>query len=194
MFLASEGKLRMIASSGMKAPVILGGIGVFAEFEAVSLNSRGDVAFFGILYRARKVGAVHQLHESCRGRRAGSRRRLPRWLRRARRQRHGRRCISGRGQAGPGARCYLCRARRGARASARYGRSSAGWAAFSPGSLKELGLTIPAVWPSVPSSTGVAGRISASSSPTALTGGRSRRGDRRRQAAAFMRPSVVGLR
>ena len=29
----------------MKAPVILGGIGVFAEFEAVSLNSRGDVAF-----------------------------------------------------------------------------------------------------------------------------------------------------
>ena len=71
VFLASEGKLRTIASSGMKAPVILGGIGVFAEFEAVSLNSRGDVAFLAwvrhgretieVLYVARKVGAVHQL-------------------------------------------------------------------------------------------------------------------------------------
>jgi len=71
VFLASEGRLRTIASSGMKAPVILGGIGVFAEFEAVSLNSRGDVAFLAwvrhgretieVLYVARKVGAVHQL-------------------------------------------------------------------------------------------------------------------------------------
>ena len=71
VFLASEGKLRTIASSGMKAPVILGGIGVFAEFEAVSLNSRGDVAFLAwvrhgretieVIYLARKVGAVHQL-------------------------------------------------------------------------------------------------------------------------------------
>ena len=71
VFLASEGKLRTIASSGMKAPVILGGIGVFAEFEAVSLNSRGDVAFLAwvrhgretieVVYVARKVGAVHQL-------------------------------------------------------------------------------------------------------------------------------------
>jgi hypothetical protein len=71
VFLASEGKLRTIASSGMKAPVILGGIGVFAEFEAVSLNSRGDVAFLAwvrhgretieAIYVARKVGAVHQL-------------------------------------------------------------------------------------------------------------------------------------
>ena len=71
VFLASEGKLRTIASSGMKAPVILGGIGVFAEFEAVSLNSRGDLAFLAwvrhgretieVIYVARKVGAVHQL-------------------------------------------------------------------------------------------------------------------------------------
>jgi hypothetical protein len=71
VFLASDGKLRTIASSGMKAPVILGGIGVFAEFEAVSLNSRGDVAFLAwvrhgretieVVYVARKVGAVHQL-------------------------------------------------------------------------------------------------------------------------------------
>ena len=71
VLLASEGKLRTIASSGMKAPVILGGIGVFAEFEAVSLNSRGDVAFLAwvrhgretieVVYVARKVGAVHQL-------------------------------------------------------------------------------------------------------------------------------------
>jgi hypothetical protein len=71
VFLASEGKLRTIASSGVKAPVILGGIGVFAEFEAVSLNSRGDVAFLAwvrhgretieVIYVARKVGAVHQL-------------------------------------------------------------------------------------------------------------------------------------
>jgi hypothetical protein len=71
VFLASEGKLRTIASSGMKAPVILGGIGVFAEFEAVSLNSRGDMAFLAwvrhgretieVIYVARKVGAVHQL-------------------------------------------------------------------------------------------------------------------------------------
>ena len=71
VFLASDGKLRTIASAGMKAPVILGGIGVFAEFEAVSLNSRGDVAFLAwvrhgretveVLYVARKVGAVHQL-------------------------------------------------------------------------------------------------------------------------------------
>ena len=71
VFLASEGKLRTIASSGMKAPVFLGGIGVFAEFEAVSLNSRGDVAFLAwvrhgretieAIYVARKVGAVHQL-------------------------------------------------------------------------------------------------------------------------------------
>jgi hypothetical protein len=55
----------------MKAPVILGGIGVFADFEAVSLNSRGDVAFLAwvrhgretieVIYVARKVGAVHQL-------------------------------------------------------------------------------------------------------------------------------------
>jgi hypothetical protein len=71
VFLASEGKLRTIASSGMKAPVILGGIGIFAEFEAVSLNGRGDVAFLAwvrhgretieVIYVARKVGAVHQL-------------------------------------------------------------------------------------------------------------------------------------
>ena len=71
VFLANEGKLRTIASSGVKAPVILGGIGVFAEFEAVSLNSRGDVAFLAwvrhgrdtieVIYVARKVGAVHQL-------------------------------------------------------------------------------------------------------------------------------------
>jgi len=71
VFLASEGKLRTIASSGMKAPVIRGGIGVFAEFEAVSLNSRGDLAFLAwvrhgretieVIYVARKVGAVHQL-------------------------------------------------------------------------------------------------------------------------------------
>jgi hypothetical protein len=71
VFLASDGKLRTIASSGMKAPVIRGGIGVFAEFEAVSLNSRGDVAFLAwvrhgretieVIYVARKVGAVHQL-------------------------------------------------------------------------------------------------------------------------------------
>jgi hypothetical protein len=71
VFLASEGKLRTIASSGMKAPVLLGGIGVFAEFEAVSLNNRGDVAFLAwvrhgretieVIYVARKVGAVHQL-------------------------------------------------------------------------------------------------------------------------------------
>jgi hypothetical protein len=71
VFLANEGKLRTIASSGVKAPVILGGIGVFAEFEAVSLNSRGDVAFLAwvrhgreiieVVYVARKVGAVHQL-------------------------------------------------------------------------------------------------------------------------------------
>ena len=71
VFLASEGQLRTIASSGMKAPVILGGIGVFAEFEAVSINSHGDVAFLAwvrhgretieVVYVARKVGAVHQL-------------------------------------------------------------------------------------------------------------------------------------
>lgn len=71
VFLASDGKLRTIASSGMKAPVILGGIGVFAEFEAVSINSRGEVAFLAwvrhgretveVVYVARKVGAVHQL-------------------------------------------------------------------------------------------------------------------------------------
>jgi hypothetical protein len=71
VFLASESRLRTIASSGMKAPVILGGIGVFAEFEAVSLNNRGDVAFLAwvrhgretveVVYVARKVGAVHQL-------------------------------------------------------------------------------------------------------------------------------------
>jgi hypothetical protein len=71
VFLASEDKLRTIAPSGMKAPVILGGIGVFAEFEAVSLNNRGDVAFLAwvrhgretieVVYVARKVGAVHQL-------------------------------------------------------------------------------------------------------------------------------------
>ena len=71
VFLASEGRLRTIASSGMKAPVILGGIGVFAEFEAVSLSSRGDMAFLAwvrhgretieVVYVARKVGAVHQL-------------------------------------------------------------------------------------------------------------------------------------
>jgi len=71
VFLASDGKLRTIVSSGMKAPVILGGIGVFAEFEAPSLNDRGDVAFLAwvrhgretieAIYIARKVGAVHQL-------------------------------------------------------------------------------------------------------------------------------------
>jgi hypothetical protein len=71
VFLAGESRLRTIASSGMKAPVILGGIGVFAEFEAVSLNNRGDVAFLAwvrhgretieVVYVARKVGAVHQL-------------------------------------------------------------------------------------------------------------------------------------
>jgi hypothetical protein len=71
VFLASESRLRTIASSGIKAPVILGGIGVFAEFEAVSLNNRGDVAFLAwvrhgretieVVYVARKVGAVHQL-------------------------------------------------------------------------------------------------------------------------------------
>ena len=71
VFLASDGRLRTIASAGMKAPVILGGIGVFAEFEAVSLNSRGDVAFLAwvrhgretieVVYVARKVGAVHHL-------------------------------------------------------------------------------------------------------------------------------------
>jgi hypothetical protein len=71
VFLASDGRLRTIASSGMKAPVIRGGIGVFAEFEAVSLNSRGDLAFLAwvrhgrgtieVIYVARKVGAVHQL-------------------------------------------------------------------------------------------------------------------------------------
>ena len=71
VFLASEGRLRTIASSGMKAPVILGGIGVFAEFEAVSLDNRGDVAFLAwvrhgretieAIYVARKTGAVHQL-------------------------------------------------------------------------------------------------------------------------------------
>src|SRR5215510_11186538 len=71
VFVSSVGRLRTIASSGMKAPVILGGIGVFAEFEAVSLNGRGDVAFLAlvcnepetteVMYVARKVGAVHQL-------------------------------------------------------------------------------------------------------------------------------------
>jgi hypothetical protein len=71
VFLASEGRLRTIATSGMKAPVVRGGIGVFAEFEAASLNSRGDVAFLAwvrhgretieVIYVARKVGAVHQL-------------------------------------------------------------------------------------------------------------------------------------
>jgi hypothetical protein len=71
VFLSGEGKLQTIASSGMKAPVLLGGIGVFAEFEAVSLNNRGDVAFLAwvrhgretieAIYVARKVGAVHQL-------------------------------------------------------------------------------------------------------------------------------------
>jgi hypothetical protein len=55
----------------MRAPAILGGIGVFAEFEGVSLNGRGDVAFLAwvrhgretieAIYAARKVGAVHQL-------------------------------------------------------------------------------------------------------------------------------------
>src|SRR5262245_4155099 len=71
VFLSSEGKLHTIASSGVKAPVVLGGIGVFAEFEGVSLNGRGDVAFLAwvrhgretieVIYAARKVGAVHQL-------------------------------------------------------------------------------------------------------------------------------------
>jgi hypothetical protein len=71
VFLSSEGTLRTIASAGMKAPVILGGIGVFAEFEAVSLDNRGDVAFLAwvrhgretieAVYLARKVGAVHHL-------------------------------------------------------------------------------------------------------------------------------------
>ena len=71
VFLSREGKLQTIASSGMKAPVILGGIGVFADFEAVSINDRGDVAFLAwvrhgretieAIYVARKVGAVHQL-------------------------------------------------------------------------------------------------------------------------------------
>jgi hypothetical protein len=71
VFIAGGGPLRTIASSGTKAPVILGGIGVFADFEAVSLNGRGDVAFLAwvrhgretieAIYVARKVGAVHQL-------------------------------------------------------------------------------------------------------------------------------------
>jgi hypothetical protein len=71
VFLAVGGKLQTIASSGMKAPVILGGIGVFADFEAVSINGRGDVALLAwvrhgretieAIYVARKVGAVHQL-------------------------------------------------------------------------------------------------------------------------------------
>jgi hypothetical protein len=71
VLLAAGGALRTIASSGLKAPVILGGIGVFADFEAVSLNGRGDVAFLAwvrhgretieAIYVARKVGAVHQL-------------------------------------------------------------------------------------------------------------------------------------
>src|SRR5262249_29361261 len=71
VFLSSEGKLHTIASSGVKAPVVLGGIGVFAEFEGVSLNGRCDVAVLAwvrhgretieVIYAARKVGAVHQL-------------------------------------------------------------------------------------------------------------------------------------
>ncbi len=71
VFLSSDGKLRTIASAGMKAPVILGGIGIFAEFEAVSINNRGDVAFLTwvrhgretveVIYVAQKVGAVHRL-------------------------------------------------------------------------------------------------------------------------------------
>lgn len=71
VFLASDGKLRTVASAGMKAPVILGGIGIFAEFEAVSINNRGDLAFLAwvrhgretveVIYVARKVGAVHRL-------------------------------------------------------------------------------------------------------------------------------------
>src|SRR4029077_14560381 len=71
VLLAPRGARRTIAVSGMKAPVILGGIGIFADFEAVSLNGRGDVAFLAwvrhgretieAIYVARKVGAVHQL-------------------------------------------------------------------------------------------------------------------------------------
>ena len=136
VFLASEGKLRTIASSGMKAPVILGGIGVFAEFEAVSLNSRGDVAFLAwvrhgretieVIYVARKVGAVHQLTKIAAsgepapggGFFAG----------------FGAPVVNNKGaiafpavvKLGPGARRHLCRAGRGARASLpRHGRSGA---------------------------------------------------------------------
>jgi len=71
VFLTSAGKLGTIATSGMKAPVILGGIGVFADFEAVSMNGGGDVAFLAwvrhgretieAIYVARKLGPVHQL-------------------------------------------------------------------------------------------------------------------------------------
>src|SRR6516165_881367 len=55
VFLSREGKLQTIASSGMKAPVILGGIGVFADFEAVSINDRGDVAFLAWVRHGRET-------------------------------------------------------------------------------------------------------------------------------------------
>src|SRR5216683_411373 len=113
IFLAkADGKIARIAVAADPVPDQAGQlIAGFGERPAPVMNDAGGIAFTATL-----AG----------GRRAGSRRRLPRWLRCARRQRHGRRRISGRGQTGPGARCYLCRARRGARASlARYGRFSA---------------------------------------------------------------------
>ncbi|HZY49469.1 MAG TPA: choice-of-anchor tandem repeat NxxGxxAF-containing protein [Devosia sp.] len=73
VFLANGGSLRTIAATGTKAPVILGGIGVFAGFEAVSIDNSGDVAFLALVqhgretveavYVARRVGAVHQLEK-----------------------------------------------------------------------------------------------------------------------------------
>lgn len=73
VLLASGGSLRTIAATGMKAPVLLGGIGIFAGFEAVSIDNRGDVAFLALVQRgretveavyvARRVGAVHQLEK-----------------------------------------------------------------------------------------------------------------------------------
>jgi hypothetical protein len=73
VLLANGGSLRTIAATGMKAPVILGGIGVFAGFEAVSIDNRGDVAFLALVqhgretveavYVARRVGAVHRLEK-----------------------------------------------------------------------------------------------------------------------------------
>ena len=136
VFLASEGKLRTIASSGMKAPVILGGIGVFAEFEAVSLNGRGDVAFLAwvrhgretieVIYVARKVGAVHQLTKvAAAGEPAPGGGFFTSFGAPVVNDR-GAIAFPGSGQAGPSARRYLCRAGRGAHASPRrHGRSGA---------------------------------------------------------------------